>query len=202
MITRTGIVRFREDYTTYTEVDVGENRVSIAANKITVTDLDDDEAVYVYKDFGSNYFSGDFRFELDFNCTDGDSACGLWMLSQDIGTAKTLWDANKNNVFLMWSAGNRLFLYSKHGIDSQSDFSDVLATDGTDYYLRIRMDRVSATVTCKIYSDASRETLVDSLSTILEDATDQYQYLYAMQGNCVGDTGITWDGEIRNLIIL
>ena len=191
-----------QDYTGYVEVDVAANRVAVIAAKITVTDLDDDEDVAVYKDFGAGYFDGDDVFELDFQCTDGAGKCGLWALTQDINGIGNLISGDKHFLLLYQTTNNRLILYARHSTSSDSDSSVELAVDGTDYYLTIRINRTAGTLTCTIYSDTTRGTVVDTLSVDLPDATDTYQYLYGMQAWKSGGGGFTWDGEIRNLTII
>lgn len=194
-----------QDYTDYTEVDVGANRVAAIAAKITVTNLDDDEAVYVYDDFGADYFDTDtdpWIFELDFKYTDGDATCGLWSLTQDVGTIGALVAGDKNLLFVDIESDNKLYVSALHnGVIEDAGTADALVIN-TDYYLTITVDRSAGTLTCDIYSDVNRSMLVESISCDLPNTTDKYRYLYAQHGWGDGGGGSTWSGEIRNLTII
>jgi len=45
-----------EDFTTYTEVDPAPGKITVAANSLVFTELDDTIDRYVYRDFGANHF--------------------------------------------------------------------------------------------------------------------------------------------------
>jgi len=191
-----------QDLTGYTEVDVAANRITVTAPKVVVTALDGDEAVYDYKDFGANYFDADYEFELDLKYTAGaDRPCGVWAITQDIGGYGTLVTGNKNLLLVKLSASQKLEVQSWHNGSHNGDDSAALVA-ATDHYLTIKVNRTAGTVTCDIYSNATRSTLVETISCDLVDSTDEYQYLYSMIGieNSVGGGAMSM--EIRNLTII
>jgi hypothetical protein len=74
------ISQLLDSYADYTEVDVGANRLVKTSNTVlTISDLDDDEAVYLYKNFGLDYFSGDFDriFECNLSELSSGTKAGL-----------------------------------------------------------------------------------------------------------------------------
>ena len=195
-----------EDYTTYTEVDVGADRVTVNnASLITITDLDDDEAVWVYKDYGEDYFddSYDWRFEFGFKCTSGGDRCGIWSLTQDVEGIRYLSTNNKNFLAVEWVSTDKLQLEAYDAVGGGGfSWTDVLDT-GTDYYARIDIDWSGSQVNLYVYSDAARLNLVDSTYVGFNNA-NYYQYLFAMHGydDAAGGgdayDGQIWDGEILN----
>jgi len=63
-----------QDFTAFTAVDTDPATLTVTDCGIAVNDLDGDVDVYLYKDFGSAYFTGDYIFIFDFICNDpGDS---------------------------------------------------------------------------------------------------------------------------------
>ena len=67
-----------EDFTTYTEVDVG-GIVTVAENKVSWNDMTDLEAWLLYKDMTADHFNGDFTHEFECQC-----GCGTGAMSKVI----------------------------------------------------------------------------------------------------------------------
>jgi hypothetical protein len=73
------------DYGTYTETD-SDGRIATTDSVVTVTDLDTDEDVYLYRDMDTDCIEldDDFEHRFNFQCTDSQSGiCGLWAVSND-----------------------------------------------------------------------------------------------------------------------
>ena len=195
-----------QDFTKYDETDVQADRVSVAAGTIEVTDLDSDEEVYVSNDFGVDYFDDDtdpWIFEFEFNCSDGGGYCGLWGLSQDLDTITALQDGDKNFISLIMESDNKIYLDIFHEGESDSDGTDsAVAVDDTPYYVTVTVSHSAGTVTAGIYTNEDRTTEFDTLTVLMPDSTDYYQYLYWMQGLEAGAGGVTWDGDIVNARIV
>ena len=70
-----------QDFTTYIKV-VPNGHISVAANVLTLTGLARNEDAYVYKDFGVNYFSGDFTHLVDaiYTSVSGTDVMVNWAL--------------------------------------------------------------------------------------------------------------------------
>ena len=54
-----------EDLTTYIEIDT-PGRLTVTADKVDIDHYDQNEDVYLYKDYGANYFNEDWDLIFDF----------------------------------------------------------------------------------------------------------------------------------------
>lgn len=159
-----------EDFTTYTEVDPNSD-FTITSSKIAVDGLRRDAAAYVYKDMGSGHF-GDFEHLLKITKSasfEDFAVLGWWGLSNVATTFYGMDVANVGLVLLAYSATTELV--------EMRDFD----TGGVDYMAGgdatkwLTVERAGTTATCKIYSDAERTSLDDTLS--ITCATTTYQYI-------------------------
>jgi len=191
------------DYTTFTEVDVPADRATVVdASSITVTDLDRDEAVWVYKDFGANYFNNvahwEFRFEAKFTGSTGFGTCGLWTLSQDLLGWDDIFDACKPALSVRWASDsdgwNPVYLWNSGFLGHEGNSLDL----DVDYYFTVDINRSASKVYCHIYTDPARTVLDQTLRIDYSDS-DEYQYLFAMQGHYDPWGGDAWSGSIKNL---
>lgn len=85
--------------------------------------------------------------------------------------------------------------------DEQNDNGDSYsgASLSTNYYLEIQ--RSGTTLTCKIYSDATFTTLVDTLSIVCNSTS--WRYLSAFAGENSGFAGtVQTSGYFENLILV
>jgi len=88
-----------EDFTTYTEEDPNSH-ITKNSSRVTFSNLTRPESAYVYKDFGSGYFSGDFEFKLDVRYT----TCGfngfvhVWGLFNAVGDRDDACGSPKNYI--------------------------------------------------------------------------------------------------------
>ena len=173
-----------QNFNTYTEVDSASD-ITRAENSITWDTMRRDADSYVYYDFGADYF-GDFeiQFTLDFSQlesldTSNREWCLFGVLSNAVGNYAEMTGTDLIAILPVQNAA----------LDDEFDFrcyqrtggvEDWNTTDTTNrgldpYYLTWK--RVGATVTLQIYSDSTRETLLD---TITEVAADQTAYRYFM----------------------
>ena len=204
------ITDFLQDTADYTLGGVDAARVAKTdANTITVTDLDNDEKAWVVIDKGAAHFDRDFEFHVDFKCTANganDDTCAVWGLANVVDTFNDIDVANGDFLSVKWveSGGlNALQLAECNGGVITLD-TLIPVVVGTQYYLRIvRDESVGAygTLYCYIYSDASHETLVDTLVVILTEKQD-FRYLYWMNSYEGGGGGAAWDGIISRLEIV
>lgn len=190
-----------QDYTGYTEVDT-PGRLTVAANSITVTALDDDEASYLYKDFTASYFAADYEFRLHFKVTaqTGTELVYLWGLCDSIGALGTLLTANTDLHAVYWENAS-LYVLERNAAVSTSD-NYALALD-TDYYLRIVRDEsvgTYGTLYCYIYTDSDYKNLVDKMTVTLTENKD-FRYLYGVSGKGDGGGGVSITCEIDHLLI-
>ncbi len=173
-----------QDYTGYIEVDPN-TRIAVSASRVTWTDLARNETAYVYDDFGAAFFAGDFTHTLGLTITAGDLSSALfsavWLITNTVDEYKGI----RNNdalalVFFFSGATPNIRLIETVG-GSNSESSQFNITIGTTYYMTITRDETvgaNGTLTCKIYSDATRTTLLDTLSRTLNVKND-FRYIYA-----------------------
>lgn len=195
-----------QDYDTdYTETDSG-TILSLADTVITITALDDDEAVAVCsKDatYAASFFSGDYEHTLKINIDSGsDGDVYVWGLSDTKDTAIGTQISNNTDLHaLLWDAtGPKLTLIERNTSSSTTDDSITLAL-GTTYYLRVVRDEAVGTygtLYCYIYTDPEYMVLVDMLVVTLTEKKD-FRYLYGMAGVGSGSGTVTLSGTISSL---
>jgi hypothetical protein len=174
-----------EDFTTYTEVDPNSH-ISVSANNVNHLHYRDEDA-YVYEDFGAGYF-GDFEHLVVVNFTSGQNASysWTWMLANAVDDVKGLTSASEKFVGLRgnWWDGTLdvLTLWYYDGSNNHTDSYD--ASPNTPYYLTI--ERSNTTLTCKIYSDAERSNLLDTLA--LDVTSDAFRYVFVCNTENTGSS--------------
>jgi len=167
-----------EDFTTYTEVDTANNRVQRTATHVDHA-ATRNEDTYLYKDYGVGHFT-DFTHKVDVRSDFAalSSQGFVWMLANDVDDAYGLHSAGKTFILIRIrrdDAGNHITLFEFYGGDwYYDDYVGVAAN--TWYYLTI--EKSGTSLTCKIYSDSARTTLVDTLSLTLH-GNWSFRYIYA-----------------------
>lgn len=191
----------RQAFTGYTEVDTPA-RLTIATSSITMATLDDDEEVYCYKDFTSNYFSGDYEHTFKFIATaqTGSEICYLWGLSNDnsqtIGKQIT---ANIDLHTLAWNNGE-FVLIERNATVSTSDTTSG-ASLNTYYYIRVVRDEnvgTYGTLYAYIYTDDQYTELFDTLVVTLTENKD-FQYVIMASGKGDGGGSTAFSGVISDM---
>ena len=161
-----------EDFTTYTEVDE-DGDLTVTATRITVDAMRFDAVSYVRDSKGSGHF-GDFEHlvALCFGAFDSPSFIGGWAVTSGQSTLQDMLDNDDGIAMWFWrNAAGQHRIATRDCTNDDNDFWDCSADD---YWLTI--ERAGTTFTCKIYSDASRTTLEDTLSHSC--GTDTYQYVF------------------------
>lgn len=180
-----------ENYTTYSEYDasglvtVGANTLAVAGNNNT--------AFSVHKVFAAGHFSGDFEHvvaaTLNKDSTANYALCPFWGLSNE--TAESAHSFKE----IQAASGDCLYVTQYEASDSgiwirlfeistgteYTDFYNYVSYD-TWYYCEIERDESTGTygtLLCRIYSDESRSTLVDTLSVALHKKED-FRTVYAV----------------------
>jgi len=164
-----------ENFTTYTEVDE-DSDITITANKIAVDTIRRDAISYVRKDRGVGHF-GDFEHLIKGTCISANEYhnTGFWALTNGYTTIKQM-TTNSSGISLSFRTGdeetNQIYLsdYTVEGTDIFIFEFDTL------YYCTIQ--RSGTSLTCKIYSDANRTILLDTLSLVCSITT--YRYIYGL----------------------
>jgi len=192
-----------EDFTTYTEVDE-DNDITVSQNQITVDTMRRDAASYVHKDFGSGAF-GDFEIQFEATCSavsgNGASVVVLGLTNSGF----THEDALQNNEGILV-----YFYYSSYlsptdqvvalmrGSDQTQDLYYFSSIPSTFYFT---LTRSGSTVDLKIYSDAARTNLLDTLT--VSDGT-VYRYLSPLMSrdHNVGGVDSTMTLNVKNFEII
>lgn len=145
---------------------------------------------WVYKDFGENYFAGNFEFR--FKHTISSIAAGgfytSWMLANTVGDLVDI--AADDRLWFRHIDSVGLTIHEKYSGTVYSSSAYVFTT-GTVYVKVTRDEAVGTygTLYAYIYSDPTYETLVDTLSVELHAKSD-FRYLFVLAGyNDAGTTG-------------
>lgn len=168
-----------EDYTTYTPAT--NTSLTVIANDITVTAMPRNEDSRLSKDFGAGFF-GDISVGIDFETVvDSVGANGTFIFG--FGLSNTA-DSDVKAHF----DGNLASIWVDHGVDAGGQAQIVLfeiptiTTDifsqtlGVRYYCRFT--RSGATPILRIYTDAARTALVDTLTVTATAAALRYMYAF------------------------
>ena len=168
------------DFTEFTEHDE-DNDITVTANQITVDTMRRDASSGLVTNFGSDYFSGDFTFEWVVNCTAGTGSgnCTIFSLSKDYYLTKDEKDDNNDGLYVgMRIVGGTQF--RNWLMDADENIEDVYQIGGGPPRERwFTLTRVGTTVTLKIYDDANRTILLDTLQ-ITQSSARSYDRLYPM----------------------
>ena len=191
-----------QDYTGYTEKDT-PTKMTVAASVITIAGLDDDEELYLTKDFTASYYDDDYAMRGEFNvsATTGSEIVYLWALCNTVDEIGALITADTDLHCLSWENG-KLVLTERNGASSTTDTSSTTFSEDTDYWYRVVRDEdvgTNGTLYAYFYTDAQCMDFVEMISvTLTENANFQYQYAVSGKGDGGGGVSITL--TISNLI--
>jgi len=197
-----------EDFTKYTEVDT-DGGITISSTRVTLSNVYTNyHDEYVYRDYGINYFGGDFTHYFTVNCaeyTQGDYAI-VYVLANEIDDRLALKNGTYDHlcIFLWTGSGNNpnLYLVEFYGDGTNYETTAALSPPFTYYLTIIRNEAIGdyGQLDCEIYSDASRETGVDTLSLTLREKLD-FRYLYPFSSYTENNPSHTWTGYVEYLDI-
>lgn len=194
-----------EDFTTYTESDPGSD-ISITSSKITMTNLQSrDSESYVYKDFGANYFDGDWENQCTWEITLIDpSARTDFMFANVVDDTLALESGDYiggNNQRSSPGTNYYVILRELDGgtgyQDLGSDFS--VSTPYYDTFKRYEGVGTYGTAYRDIYSDSDRTTLAWGLSVTLHSSKKDFRYRYPLNTYNSGIAAKNVSGYIENL---
>lgn len=169
-----------EDLQSWTEVDedgdIARSGVGVQ-DTVTVSTIRRDAVSYLYNDYGAGYFT-DFKHNVDIKQTGSAerALCGFWGLSAStVGTDADCKSAGDGfTIRCQRTTTSQLIAMKEWDGGSGDNYAN---TEGTQYHCTI--ERNGTTLTCKIYSDSARTTLLDTLS--LTVVTDAMRYCYLVQ---------------------
>ena len=196
-----------ENYTTYSEYDasgkvtVGENTLAVAGNNNT--------AFSVHKVFAAGHFSGDFEHIVAVKLNDDGAANNavvpFWGVSNETSEAahsfKQIDEASGDCLYTFIYEGTAASIYLREIVAGEiyQDYKGSLSI-GSWYYHEIERDESTGTygtLLCRIYSDESRTTLVDTLSVTLHEKED-FRTVYAVS-SYYANSSRAHSQEIKNL---
>lgn len=196
---------FDVDMGYWAEVDIGAGRVLIdyTNERIAITDLDDDEDVYVYKATTANVadFLLDFQYQVLSTTTVAGSSFGIG-LADSIGTME---DVN-NGLYArtVWNGVNDHGSYIYHMTGGAHVLAGPITglLDDTVYYGRLL--RRGSYCWLGIFSDRIRETHVAGSPLEYKDDTPiQFTHLYPMTAFDSGGTaGEDMDAYVKAIKLL
>jgi hypothetical protein len=192
-----------ERYLTYTESDAA-GKLTVAANDLTVTGLDNDDGSYLYKDFTSGNFSEDFAHSVQLNISSvtGIPFLAIWGMMNSIGDLGSQVASPTAIALVAYTEGSHLIIAEcQSGAVYQSSIS---INEDTDYYITISRDEgvgAYGTLYLHVYTDPQFMHLLSSTSVTLHSKTD-FQYLYGMSGQTGGAGGAAITAVISDLLLV
>lgn len=192
-----------EDYTTYAEVDPN-GRYAVTTNKVTVTGLTRNEDAYITSDKGVNHFGSTYSHTLDAQVTaDNDTAVmGVWCLANVIDDIFGIQsDGSETAHILFFNVSATVRRIRLREINGGSFFTDEFSAYSLSTRYYFTTERIAGgtygVIQVKIYSDAGRTTLIDTLTLTLH-ADHEFRYVYAVQPFNLAAAGVI-SGDIQNL---
>ena len=163
----------------WTEVD-SAGSLTVSGDTVTASTVGRNEECYVYRDFGPGHFSGDFEHIIAWKPTYAENfhVLGVYYLTNDADDVRL---QDRPNLQLRSYHPNelqQLRLIHSAVLSAPADDSITLSI-GTQYYLEFERDESIGTygqAQCRIYDDAARTSLVDTITISLVEAKDDYRY--------------------------
>ena len=183
-----------ENFNTFLETDPG-SVIARTSSRVTWTDMEArQDNSHVSLDKGVAFFDDSFVHTLTISLTASEKAVSkvfYWAMTNDLDDFQGLLDNSKDGLFLRCTHPNspdvpvlRLIELDSGSVDSSG--TEFNLTAGVIYYLTITRDETIGSfgdLICKIYSDAARTTLLDTLTANLNVKTD---FRYVMVGQSEG----------------
>jgi len=179
-----------EDLSAYTETDP-YGHISKTASRVTVTDMGTYGDSRVSKDEGADFFGATFKHDFTFSYIDyysdiGDAVKGTsWAVSNTLDDTYG-WDSANNQALHAMIWGNALpgpALFVRNEESGASDYFNY----GNYHTLYYTAERTSETAfELRIYSDAARTTLLDTLTLAITTGR-RYRYVFAANSYNSGD---------------
>lgn len=202
------VLAAEEDYTTWEEVD-GGNDITVIDDTITWVNLPRSVESYVYKDYGVDYFDGNFQhnFTFQIDSSVAGSAVAVWVLANDIDDFSGLKTNEKSHLRIFTDNPSipdevRLYIGEINGTDYYQSSSKVI-TEATPYYVTVSRNEAVGTygtIYCKFYTNDTRTNLVDTISLTLHESKKDFRYLYSLSASNSGYSYKT-SGVVSNLTL-
>jgi hypothetical protein len=187
------------------------NRVNVATNTLTITDIPKNEEITMTKDYGVDYFSGDFEHQFEVNVPTsgtGSPTMGIWCLANTVDDFRGL-DQSNHGIQIRATGLIETDWDLKLGIEYQSSSNNISALSyNTTYYCTITRDDdggVNGTgrYVLTAYTDSDRTNV---FGTAQVDGwagnTFDFRYLYACGSYNMAEAGSSMSMIISNLEIV
>ena len=189
-----------EDFTTFTEVDVGANRIQKTANHVDHYAYRNEDT-YLYKYYGVNHFS-DFTHKIKVREVSRNiSAIGfVWGVSNQLNDVKGLKSGSYHSVFVGFyeTAGLKIVVWETYG-GSNYYTSDWWTAPQLNTWYYVKIVKSGTSLNAYIYSDSGYTNLLDTISRTLH-ASLYTKYLFACNTYNSGD--VKWAiNDIENFDI-
>ena len=172
-----------EDFTTFTEVDIGADRIQKTANHIDHLAYRNEDT-YLYKDYGVDHF-GNFTHKNKIRIvsagTNTDGWGIVWGLSDNIDDVQA-WTLGVYLFVRKITGGYQLYIREKYSGTAYS--SGCYINADTWYY--VKSVKSGTAFNGYVYSDSDYSVLVDSVSLTLH-ADHTLRYLYGCNTINIGD---------------
>lgn len=194
-----------QDFSTYTEIDPN-GRLAVTTNVITVTSLSRDEnGCHVYKNFGVNFFRHSFTHEGQLKTsTTGTTNGGYFSFlnfQNSVTNIDNTIDHVRAEVFMTSSTTPQISIVE--AVSSTLYTSGYIAALDVDYWWTFDFDitiGTYGTIYLYIYTDASRTTLVSTLSVALHKA-HILPYGYVINSFDDNQAALTISGEVSDYVL-
>lgn len=188
------------DFSTFTEVDAG-NVLTPSAAKIVGDAVPCNGAAYAYKDYTADYFN---KIDVAFRVKATDFA-GASVYVITAAFANAVGDiyptaGYKVMVYIQNATGNVYLLVGLFNGGSDVATDTMSISLNTDYYLRVERAAGATTLTVKVYSDAARTVLIDTLSISNANLNTKFRYLYGL-GSLNFSSATSADAESGDMVI-
>lgn len=188
----------KENYTTWSNIKNDNARYVITPNNIQVTGQTRFEDQWVADDKGAAFFDGDLIHHFDFSIDNANASGlnGVWALANAVNDQNDLQDYI--TILVAFSGGNHVVFCRERSGGGFNDDIWTGAAQSTTYHPEVERDEGAGELICRIFSDASRDTLVTVLTITLVDNTVDWQFVYGSQSFNDSNAG-TFDGHSANL---
>jgi hypothetical protein len=176
----------KENYSTYTEQDVG-GWITITSSSTITFNARRTAYSWINKDKGAGNLGGGLsgwvsRVEVKSDFADDYNAATFWAMSNSTGNSSLdIGGINDNVQLAVSNSDSNLYLQERDGGTFYSD--SMLLTANVWYYIRVSQSNY--TLTAQVYSDSSYSTLIDTLSIILHH-NGPWRYFWASSTNYAG----------------
>jgi hypothetical protein len=177
-----------EDFTTYTEDDVG-GYITVAANTLTCALMPWNVDVEISKDFTANYFSADFTIRFEYEKSVDNGSYSSPFILANVVENSGYWNSNQPCIRLYHNgATGGLWVETRSTSGNNSDLSTALSLS-TRYYITVVRDddggAGNGVVTATIRTGSHVGPTHDTISANCADQID-YRYLMPLTSHNAG----------------